>query len=109
MVERRTSQRGKTYKVARIAFGGNRAVIGCLVRNLSETGACLAVESPIGIPETFNLVFDSGEASRNCHVMWRTAGVSAWRSRNDPHRPRAMTNMQDRNPDGHHRAAVMPD
>ena len=41
MVERRTSQRGKTYKVARIAFGGNRAVIGCLVRDLSETGACL--------------------------------------------------------------------
>jgi hypothetical protein len=71
MTERRTSPRGKTYKVARIAFGGNRAVIGCLVRNLSDSGACLAVESPIGIPDAFNLVFDSGEPSRTCSVMWR--------------------------------------
>jgi hypothetical protein len=72
MTERRHEPRQRTYKVGRIAFGRNRAVIGCLVRNLSETGACLAVESPIGIPDSFNLVFDSGEPSRACHVMWRT-------------------------------------
>lgn len=66
MAGRRNSPRGKTYKVARIAFGGNRAVIGCLVRNLSEAGAYLAVESPIDIPDRFNLVFDSGESSRTC-------------------------------------------
>jgi hypothetical protein len=72
MTERRSSPRGKTYKAARIAFGGNRAVIGCLVRNLSDSSACLAVESPIGIPDAFNLVFDSGEPSRSCSVMWRT-------------------------------------
>jgi hypothetical protein len=45
MADRRNSPRGKTYKVAHIVFRGNRAVIGCLVRNLSEAGACLAVES----------------------------------------------------------------
>jgi hypothetical protein len=66
MADRRNAPRGKTYKVARIAFGGNRAVIGCLVRNLSEAGACLAVESQIDIPDRFNLVFDSGQSSRTC-------------------------------------------
>ena len=66
MADRRNSPRGKTYKVVRIAFGGNRAVMGCMVRNLSEAGACLAVESQIDIPDRFNLVFDSGESSRTC-------------------------------------------
>jgi hypothetical protein len=47
--------------------------MGCIVRNLSETGATLGVESPVGLlPDAFNLVFDSGEASRTCYVTWRT-------------------------------------
>jgi hypothetical protein len=71
MTERRNALRQKTYKVGRIGFGGRRAVIGCLIRDLSEAGACLRVESPISIPDTFNLVFDSGEPSRTCYVMWR--------------------------------------
>ena len=61
MARRRNAPRGKTY-----TFGGNRAVIGCLVRNLSEAGACLAVEGQVDIPDRFNLVFDSGESSRTC-------------------------------------------
>ena len=47
-------------------------MITCLVRDLSITGACLGIESPIGIPDSFNLVFDSGEPSRRCRVIWRT-------------------------------------
>jgi len=71
MQERRQAPRHKTYKAARIAFQGGRAVITCLVRNLSDTGACLAVDNPIGIPDSFNLVFDSGEPSRMSRVIWR--------------------------------------
>jgi hypothetical protein len=72
MMEQRALPRQKTYKAARIAFAGKRAVITCLVRNLSATGACLAVESPLGIPDRFNLFFDSGDPSRTCEVQWRT-------------------------------------
>ncbi len=71
MQEHRQASRHKTYKAARIAFQGVRAVITCLVRNLSDTGACLAVDNPIGIPDSFNLVFDSGEPSRMSRVIWR--------------------------------------
>jgi PilZ domain-containing protein len=73
MTELRGAPRQRTYKAARIAFGGGRAVITCLVRNLSKTGACLSVDSPVGIPESINLVFDSGEPSRMSRVIWRNA------------------------------------
>ena len=54
----------------------NRAVISCIVHNLSRTGACLAVEGPIGIPDAFSLVFDSAEQFRTCSVMWRQQNAS---------------------------------
>jgi hypothetical protein len=71
--ERREGRRERTYKAARIGFGGGRAVTGCVVRNLSTTGACLSVEKSAQIPDRFNLVFDSGEPSRTAHVIWRSA------------------------------------
>jgi hypothetical protein len=71
MEEYRQAPRQTTYKGARIALSGRRAVISCVVRNLSDTGACLGVDNPLDIPESFNIVFDSGEASRMCRVIWR--------------------------------------
>jgi hypothetical protein len=73
MSDLRHVPRRRTYKAGRIGFNSGGAVITCLIRNLSDGGACLAVESPIGIPDTFNLVFDSGEPSRVCEVVWRKA------------------------------------
>jgi hypothetical protein len=47
----------------------HRAAIDCVVRNLSDKGALLQVASPLGIPETFDLV--CGDAMiRPCHVLW---------------------------------------
>jgi PilZ domain-containing protein len=73
VTELRRTPRQRTYKAARIAFGGGRAVITCLVRNLSKTGACISVDSPVGIPDSINLVFDSGEPSRMSRVIWPKA------------------------------------
>jgi hypothetical protein len=41
------------------------------VRNLSATGACLRLDDTESVPNTFLLVFDSGEGSRQCRVVWR--------------------------------------
>ena len=71
MAEQRRASREKTYKAARIAFGGRRAVITCLVRNLSATGACLGFGEAVELPDSFNLVFDSGEPSRMYQIIWR--------------------------------------
>jgi hypothetical protein len=47
-------------------------VIDCTVSNLSDRGARLKVESPIGIPDTFDLVLDNAPV-RCCRVTWRKA------------------------------------
>jgi hypothetical protein len=46
-------------KGAQITFARRTAAIDCVVRDLSDGGACLKVFSPIGIPDTFELRLDS--------------------------------------------------
>ena len=70
--ERRNEARHRVLKGAQIVFKGHEAVIDCVVLNLSDGGACLKVESPIGIPEAFDLVLDHAFVG-NCRVTWRKA------------------------------------
>ncbi len=70
--ERRNKARRRALKSAQIAFKGHGVTIDCTVRNLSDRGACLIVESPIGIPDTFDLVLDR-VSFRDCRVTWRRA------------------------------------
>lgn len=72
MQERRKAGRHRTFKAGSIAF--NRASgIDCSVRNLSLGGACLEVDSQIGIPDDFILVVESAHLRQPCHVVWRHA------------------------------------
>ena len=71
MEEKRQKPRHRTLKPATIAFA-RAGGIGCTMWNLSETGACLEVETPIGIPDDFALIVKD-EPLRDCHVTWRTA------------------------------------
>lgn len=48
--ECRAVARHRALKEARIAFRRHGAVIDCVIRNQSDRGACLSVESPIGFP-----------------------------------------------------------
>ena len=66
MEEHRSTPR-RVLKAATISFHGG--AISCTVRNLSEYGALLDVTSPIGIPDVFSLVMDSGP--QHCRVIWR--------------------------------------
>jgi hypothetical protein len=70
--ERRNVARYRALKGARIIFKGREAVIDCVVRNLSDRGACLKVESPFGIPDSFDLVLDHASVLI-CRVTWRKA------------------------------------
>ena len=40
--------------------------------DLSNTGACLEIASPIGIPDDFVLVTRDDRIEHPCHVIWRT-------------------------------------
>ncbi len=70
--ERRRKARRHVLKGARISFKGHFTAIDCTVRNLSSAGASLNVASPIGIPDTFDLVLDDASV-RPCLVTWRKA------------------------------------
>jgi PilZ domain len=69
---RRKRDRRRVLKGAQIVFAHRGAAIDCVVRNMSDGGACLKVFSPVGIPDTFELRLDS-DSVRCCRVVWRKA------------------------------------
>jgi hypothetical protein len=72
MDEKRSVTRRRTYKAGTIVF--NRAGgISTTVRNLSDLGAMLEVESVLDIPDEFTLTVSSEHFNRRCQVIWRQA------------------------------------
>jgi hypothetical protein len=65
---RRRFQRWKTLKGAAI-IGPTGSPIECIVRNLSDGGACLEVQAPVPYSE-FDLILDAGGANHTCRVAW---------------------------------------
>lgn len=70
MDERRTVQRGRTLKGGKILFHQGRSAIDCAIRNFSDGGACVEVESTIGIPSNFELLLDGEIITRQCTQRW---------------------------------------
>jgi hypothetical protein len=70
-VERRIVSRRTTLKGGRIAFNAGRSTVDCTVRNLSNKGAKLLVNSVVGIPDTFDLVL-ADHSRQACRVIWRS-------------------------------------
>ena len=71
-MDNRGHQRLRTYKGGSIIFGV-AAAVDCTIRNMSESGAALEVESPVGIPDEFTLLIKPEFVKRNCRVVWRSA------------------------------------
>ena len=71
MQERRISPRMRMLKSGKI-YLGSRA-IACTVRNLSDTGACLEVETIHGIPAVFDFVLPQ-RLHRTCKIVWANGG-----------------------------------
>jgi len=68
--EHRRGLRERTLKAGSI-LSDRAAAIDCLVRNISESGACLEVESPADVPENFTLVIGH-DLKTACQVAWRS-------------------------------------
>jgi hypothetical protein len=68
---RRASPRYRTFKGAQVFWPWPvGAYDKCIIRNLSETGACLEIHVPV-LHKIFVLVFDEDKSRRTCCVMWR--------------------------------------
>ena len=70
MPERRQGPRHRVLQTGKIIFEHRRCVVDCTVRNLSNMGALLRVQSTLGIPEHFDLSI--AERERRCVVTWKT-------------------------------------
>jgi hypothetical protein len=69
-LERRLAPRRKTNIDAKIAFLDGPPICGCVIRNISETGAKLEV-GPVGaVPDRFQLLVP-GHRPQPCQVVWR--------------------------------------
>jgi hypothetical protein len=76
MNERRIASRTEVLQSGMLLLGISE--IPCTVRNLSATGACLVVETTMGIPAVFQLA-TANQTARTCKVRWRratTLGIS---------------------------------
>ena len=71
--EKRKSVRQAMRHPAWIGLGEGSALRGCVVTNISETGARLELEHPDQLPTIFNLLLSGrGGMYRRCCVVWRS-------------------------------------
>jgi hypothetical protein len=65
---RQPPARKRILKSGKILLG--KHPVPCAVRNISETGACLQVQTTAGIPSRFEFVI-ADEPARTCKIIWR--------------------------------------
>ncbi len=70
-LEQRQAPRRNTMIEATIVFDGGRTRMRCIIRNLSDSGAKLEVDSVTRIPRTFDLVVNKVRPQA-CAVVWRS-------------------------------------
>ena len=73
MEEKRKVRRPRVLKGAKIIFNQRVSSLDCIVRNLSDAGACLQLASQVGFPATFELSLDGDRSLRSCRVIWQGA------------------------------------
>ena len=76
--ERRNALRQRTLKSGRIMVRGVQTA-ECLIRNMSLTGARIAVPKPDALPDEFTLFIGDEGLHRECEVMSRSATAAGLR------------------------------
>jgi hypothetical protein len=73
MNNRRTVERTRVLRNAKILVPSVSSVVHCTVQNITSGGACLTLANTYGLPTTFELTFEHGRTRRTCHVVWHTS------------------------------------
>jgi hypothetical protein len=69
--ERRQHQRREMLTWGKLIFNRPLTVIDCMVRDLSDNGACLEMSQPVQVPDVFELIIKPSSKRRLCGVVWR--------------------------------------
>jgi hypothetical protein len=73
MDDRRKHVRIRTLKSGKIVFNRRLNVIDCIVRNMSDGGACVQLQAPDWLPEKFELTIPIDGLNRLCRLRWKQA------------------------------------
>jgi len=67
----RASPRRRVLKAGIAASNDRHITVACTVRDISDTGVRLRVDSSLTIPDTFELIIEMDGLEANCTVVWR--------------------------------------
>ena len=70
MIEKRAAQRHRVFKGGTITF--ENSGIACTVRNMSEGGAAIDLDTSVTLPQSFMLSITRDNFVRNCRTVWRS-------------------------------------
>jgi hypothetical protein len=72
--EQRKASRQPMRRAGEVIFGAHKPPVHCVIWDMSDGGARLAVAQPLtDLPRTFTLVLSEGAIQRNCEVVWTDA------------------------------------
>lgn len=71
MLERRTEMRARTFLGGVIAFDRRYSTVACQVRNLTQAGAYIKIESTAAIPAEFDFSIPARDRSFRAQLVWR--------------------------------------
>ncbi len=69
--DNRTSPRRRALKAGVVSFNGGNMTLPCVVRDISETGAKLKVDTGRHPPDQFQLQIELDGLVASCTVVWR--------------------------------------
>ncbi len=70
MSERKSLPAGRTLLSGKIISNFGQSSIDCVVRRISDRGATLTTQSPLGIPRQFHLLIPGEGPPRPCKLVW---------------------------------------
>ncbi|KQO56992.1 MULTISPECIES: PilZ domain-containing protein [unclassified Methylobacterium] len=73
MSDNRKEARQRTFLKGRIIFNNGASSMDCLVRDMSATGARLALTETATLPEMFDLFIPQKERTYKANLRWRRA------------------------------------
>jgi hypothetical protein len=72
--ERRADLRRPTFKSGELLFNGG--AIGCIVRNVSESGCLRKVENAALIPDIVDVRIDRDKPAQRAEIVWRSTTLA---------------------------------
>ena len=71
MSDKRSVERTRSFLKGQIVFNNRMTTMDCIVRNLSATGAKLALTETLALPDQFDLVIPQKGETLRARLKWR--------------------------------------